>query len=114
MLPLRVREKITSDFRIPSSGHFRSLLGRKILELALLVLRFCSRGSSKPGAEAGREKPEVTFSRTLTVYGFYTARNNFSNEDWFLLDKRVPLPFFLDGINSFSMAAYTLFRVCFR
>jgi len=65
---LRAREKTTSGFHIPSSGHFRSLLGRKILELALLVLRFYSRGSSEPGAESGREKTEVIFSRTLTTF----------------------------------------------
>jgi len=62
---IRVREKRTSGFYIPSSGHLRSLLGRKILELALLVLRFYSRGSSEPGSESGREKTEVILSRNL-------------------------------------------------
>jgi len=36
---VRVREKITSGFRIPTSGHLRSLLGRKILELVRIIHR---------------------------------------------------------------------------
>ncbi len=44
---LRAREKIISHFRIPSSGHLRPRLNRKILEIVRLFLWFCSIGSAK-------------------------------------------------------------------
>ena len=39
---LRARARITSHFRIPSSGHLQPLLNRKILDIAVLCLRSCS------------------------------------------------------------------------
>jgi len=39
---LRAREKIISHFRIPSSGHLRPRLNRKILEIVRLFLWFRS------------------------------------------------------------------------
>ncbi len=44
---------MTSHFRIPSSGHLCPLVNRKILELALLVLRFCSILAAKSGTNLG-------------------------------------------------------------
>ena len=52
----RACAKITSHFRIPSSGHLCPILNRKILEIVLLFLWFCNFGSNKsdlnPGANA--------------------------------------------------------------
>ena len=45
----RARAKITSHFRIPSSGHLWPRLNRKILEIVLLFLWFCSIGATKSG-----------------------------------------------------------------
>jgi CRP/FNR family cyclic AMP-dependent transcriptional regulator len=53
---LRARAKITSHFRIPSSGHLWPRLNRKILETVRLFLWFCSIGATKsdlnPGANS--------------------------------------------------------------
>jgi len=55
-LYLRDRAKITSHFRISSSGHLRPCLNRKILEIVRLFLWFCSIGAAKsdlnPGANS--------------------------------------------------------------
>ncbi len=53
---LRAREKITYDFRIPSSRHLWTILNRKILELAGLVLRFCSIGLSQSNPNLSASK----------------------------------------------------------
>ncbi len=53
---------MTSHFRIPSSGHLCLLLNRKILELALLVLRFCS-------IEAGKSDPNVGANSVKSFLG---------------------------------------------
>jgi hypothetical protein len=47
------RAKITSHFGIPSPGHLGPILNRKILEIVLLLLRFCSIGSTKPDPDLG-------------------------------------------------------------
>ncbi len=56
ILRVRARAKITSHFRISSSGHLWPRLNRKILEIVLLFLWFCSIGATKsdpnPGANS--------------------------------------------------------------
>ena len=52
-LRLRARAKITSHFRIPSSGHLWPRLNRKILEIVRLFLWFCSIGAAKPNLNLG-------------------------------------------------------------
>jgi hypothetical protein len=49
----RGRARITWHFGIPSSGHLRPILNRKILEIVLLLLRFCSIGSTKSDPNLG-------------------------------------------------------------
>ncbi len=54
---------MASHFRIPSSGHLRPLVNRKILELALLVLRFCSILAAKFGPNLGANSVKSFFAR---------------------------------------------------
>jgi len=50
---LRARAKITSHFRIPSSGHLWLCLNRKILEIVRLFLWFYSIGAAKSNLNLG-------------------------------------------------------------
>ncbi len=57
-LKLRACAEITSHFGIPSSGHLRPHLNRKILEIVLLFLWSCSIGAAKsdPNLDANSAK----------------------------------------------------------
>ena len=50
---LRACAKITSHFRIPSSGHLCPILNRKVLEIDPLFLWLCNFGSNKSDLNRG-------------------------------------------------------------
>ena len=59
---LRARAKITSHFRIPSSGYLCPILNRKILERALLLLWFCDFRSNKDNLNLGANSVKLFLS----------------------------------------------------
>jgi hypothetical protein len=58
-LELRARPKITWHFRIPSSGHLRPILNRKVLEIGPLFLRLCDLGSNKSDLNLGANSTKL-------------------------------------------------------
>ena len=65
---LRARAKITSHFRIPSSGHLWPRLNHKILEIALLFLWFCSIGATKSNQNLSANSVNLFLREPLPVY----------------------------------------------
>ncbi len=61
---LRARERITSHFRIPASGHLRPILNREILDVASYACGFAQ--SDRPNlTQIWARKWEVILARTL-------------------------------------------------
>ena len=63
---LRARAKITSHFRIPSSGHLWPRLNRKILEIVRLFLWFCSIDATKSDPNPGANSVNLFLREPLT------------------------------------------------
>ena len=62
-IDLRVWKSITHRFHIPASRHLRPILNRKILNVVLPRLRFCSIGSTKYGLNLCANSNELFLSR---------------------------------------------------
>lgn len=68
---LRAHSKITSHFRIPSSGHLRPILNRKVLEIdPLLFLWLCNFGSNKSDLNLGANSVKLFLSEPLAFAVF--------------------------------------------
>jgi len=65
---LRACAKITSHFRIPSSGHLCLRLNRKILEIVLLFLWICSIGAAKSDLNLGANSVKLFLHKPLAPY----------------------------------------------
>ena len=77
---LRAREKITSHFRIPSSGCLWPIFDREILERALLFLRFRSLRCDQIQPKSGRQNVNLflrkpLFQKKPSTY-FYQPKSN--------------------------------------
>jgi len=70
---LRRCSKINSHFRIPSLGHLRPLLNRKILKISRIFLRFCSIVATKSGLNLGANNVNLFLSNAL---GIWAARKS--------------------------------------
>jgi len=62
---LRACAKITSHFRIPSSGHLCPILNRKVLEIGLLFLWLCNFGSNKSDLNLGANSVKLFLRKPL-------------------------------------------------
>jgi hypothetical protein len=72
---LRARAKITSHFRIPSSGHLWPRLNRKIFEIVLLFLWFCSIGATKSNPNSGANSVNLFLREPLAQTGDILRRS---------------------------------------
>jgi hypothetical protein len=73
---LRACARITSHFRIPSSGHLCPILNRKVLEIGLLFLWLCNFGSNKSDLNLGANSVKLFLrkpDRNRDLGGFLTS-----------------------------------------
>jgi hypothetical protein len=74
---LRARARITSHFRIPSLDHLWPRLNRKILEIVLLFLRFCSIGATKYDPNPGANSVNLFLREPLGIVNEVPVRFSF-------------------------------------
>ena len=67
MAILRARERITSHFRIPSSGHLEPIFTRKILNVGFATPAVLLRQIGSRWPKSGREFLAVILSRALSL-----------------------------------------------